>query len=730
MLNPRLSGNVIWVSLCFEKVVISSSKIVHNKVVENSFNTFALEMQKSLLIFFLVLSQNCFSQSGIWTWMNGDSIPGDVGHYGIQGIPSSLNHPPSLYEASQWTDLQGNFWLYGGTFNNFPAVGQWIENVLWKYDPTTYEWTWVNGDTIPAQAPVFGIKGIPSITNSPGANCSAATFIDGSGNLWLFGGTNGSILTSNQLWKYDLSTNMWTWMSGDSVYGVSAHYGIQGVPSIINYPSSRHECVSAWSENNNFWVFGGSSFLVGSLNDLWRYNSLTSEWTWMKGDSILSVVPIYGTKGISNQLNDPGGRLCYSHWKDANNNFWLFGGCAATNGAPYFSDMWKYDLSNNEWTWMSGSNLQNDSGIFNDYCNYDSLQYPCSRWENKACWVDSCGTFWMMGGRFNEYLNDLWRFNPNSNQWRLVNGEAVSNSFGNYGVIGVSALSNNCPSRFGAVSWLDQNGNLWLFGGYTPRSSPIHTIGDLWRFTPDSGCSSCNFPFAAFTNNNPSICPGSCTNFFNLSPNANTFQWYFQGGSPDTSPSANPSNICYASPGSYDVTLITSNGTMHDTVTYFNYVHVFPYPSAQSITQNGDTLIAIQGSLNYQWFLNGNVISGATDYSYVALMSGNYNLIATDSNGCEVEAAIFNVMVSSNEHIENLILDIYPNPAHDQLIISCPDCRENFRISVFNLMGILQFQIQDMPLNNFLDVSFLTPGIYIAELSAKEKKYRVRVVKL
>ena len=43
----------------------------------------------------------------------------------------------------------------------------------------------------------------------------------------------------------------------------------------------------------------------------------------------------------------------------------------------------------------------------------------------------------------------------------------------------------------------------------------------------------------------------------------------------------------------------------------------------------------------YQWYYDGILIPGATDYFYIAPQSGNYNVVATDANDCEVEAVIF-----------------------------------------------------------------------------------------
>jgi hypothetical protein len=65
------------------------------------------------------------------------------------------------------------------------------------------------------------------------------------------------------------------------------------------------------------------------------------------------------------------------------------------------------------------------------------------------------------------------------------------------------------------------------------------------------------------------------------------------------------------------------------------YITVYPFPPAQGILQSGDTLYANAGAVTYQWYFNNNLIPGATNYFYVAPASGDYNVVATDGNGCE-----------------------------------------------------------------------------------------------
>lgn len=68
-------------------------------------------------------------------------------------------------------------------------------------------------------------------------------------------------------------------------------------------------------------------------------------------------------------------------------------------------------------------------------------------------------------------------------------------------------------------------------------------------------------PIANFTiNGTMPLCEDACTTFNNLSSNNPTsYLWTFPGGTPNTSTTANPGNICYDSAGVYSVSLLVTN---------------------------------------------------------------------------------------------------------------------------------------------------------------------------
>jgi hypothetical protein len=280
----------------------------------------------------------------------------------------------------------------------------------------------------------------------------------------------------------------------------------------------------------------------------------------------------------------------------------------------------------------------------------------------------------------------------------------------------------------GAVGWTAKNGDFYLYGGGS-GTNLSETHGDLWKFVPDPNCPqfTCTPPIVNFNTALPQICPGTCTSFLNLSVNASSYEWNFPGATPGTSTAVNPNNICYSSPGSYDVQLIATNSNGSDTLTLQNYITVYPFPFPQGIQQSEDTLFANQGATSYQWYFNGNIIGGATDYFYIAQTSGDYNVIATDANGCEVEAVITDVLAHTPLAVGYLPLAIYPNPVSETIEVRGLGTNSADEVLIYNVVGEKVFSAIDCKLP-IVDCQ-LSSGMYYIEITVNNKIFRSKFMK-
>jgi N-acetylneuraminic acid mutarotase len=277
----------------------------------------------------------------------------------------------------------------------------------------------------------------------------------------------------------------WTWMNGSNSFTtVSGNYGTQGVENSTNVPSGRYGAASWIDANGNFWMFGGHDSQSNNFNDLWKFNSVTSRWTWISGSNSANASGNYGTKGAAASDTTPGARYGAVTWRDSNGNFWLFGGFGP------FNDLWKFNPSTNQWTWINGSNVGSARGDYGTKGVSASSNVPGAR-MNAISWIDSTNNLWLFGGtgidsnNQNKVLNDLWKFNPSTEQWIWMSGSNIGNQSGVYGTQGAAASGNVPGAHEDSMSWMDNAGNLWLFGGGGyPESGPYSLLDDLWKFTP------------------------------------------------------------------------------------------------------------------------------------------------------------------------------------------------------------------------------------------------------
>ncbi len=199
---------------------------------------------------------------------------------------------------------------------------------------------------------VYGSLEIATTTTMPGSRAYAVGFT-ASNAFYLFGGSGYDSITigyNSDLWKFNYSSLLWSWVAGPNFVGATSEAGELGQSSIYFYPSARAYSTAWTDSSDNLWLFGGVFGVV--LNDLWKWNA-SNGWAWMSGSlNQSSPSPGYYSK-IYTTLNQPAARGTAVSWIDSQNNLWLYGG---VNSPAVFDDVWMYNTTNGMWIWISGTN--------------------------------------------------------------------------------------------------------------------------------------------------------------------------------------------------------------------------------------------------------------------------------------------------------------------------------------------------------------------------------------
>jgi N-acetylneuraminic acid mutarotase len=345
-----------------------------------------------------------------------------------------------------------------------------------------------------AQTTGIWTQEIASGASNPGPRDSHSGWKDAYGNFWIYGGEINS-QSLNDLWKYDPVAGQWTRVSGDSGTYVPGVYGTKGVAAPANKPGARSGQNGWAGASGHFWVFGGygmdSASQLNMLNDLWEYDTLTKQWTWISGDPAGADAGIYGVKGVADSTNKPGSRFYSSGWSDNAGNVWIFGGYGYDDARVQgvLNDLWKYDIHTGKWTWVSGDSTAvpagvTAQGIYGTKGLADTANKPPARYLHSAVF-DGAGNAWIFGGvdDANSTYNDLWKYALSTNQWTWVSGDNTPNNAGTYGQKGYASTAGEPGARYGVVFEGDNSGHLWLFGGLGYFSSGELYLNDLWGYT-------------------------------------------------------------------------------------------------------------------------------------------------------------------------------------------------------------------------------------------------------
>ncbi|MCW5908698.1 MAG: T9SS type A sorting domain-containing protein [Chitinophagales bacterium] len=150
-------------------------------------------------------------------------------------------------------------------------------------------------------------------------------------------------------------------------------------------------------------------------------------------------------------------------------------------------------------------------------------------------------------------------------------------------------------------------------------------------------------------------------------------------------------------------------------------VHALPNPT---ITQSGFTL-STQLFAAYQWQLNGNNISGATNQTHTATQNGSHTVVVTDANGCSNTSSAVNVTGVGITEVVDFRSVIYPNPATIELTVEADEMLQS--IVITDIIGkTVVGQSEIFSLKSKIDVSRLAESTYFIRITTTTGKTVVK----
>ena len=215
------------------------------------------------------------------------------------------------------------------------------------------------------------------------------------------------------------------------------------------------------------------------------------------------------------------------------------------------------------------------------------------------------------------------------------------------------------------------------------------------------------------------ICTGDST-VLTASSSTGTFAWSNNGVV-----IANATSKTYAvlGAGNYRIVNTDTKGCSSESSGFT--VGVNPLPAKPVISWSGVQFSTTATGVNYQWLLNGALVSGATASTHKPLNTGDFRLRVTDPNGCVNVSDSFKLVVTALANLvttpSSNIATVYPNPASNKVVLefaTLPAINLNFQL-VSPSGKVLSSTIGRNKVN-VIDVSKLESGNYFIRVIGKK----------
>eukprot|EP01130_Rhizamoeba_saxonica_P008746 TRINITY_DN3537_c0_g1_i1.p1 TRINITY_DN3537_c0_g1~~TRINITY_DN3537_c0_g1_i1.p1 ORF type:complete len:495 (-),score=138.01 TRINITY_DN3537_c0_g1_i1:20-1504(-) len=300
--------------------------------------------------------------------------------------------PSGISSHTMVQDTPNSFITFGGEFESEQRV-----NGVWRYDTTTNVWDdIIDNSSGENEISTFGDSPRPGSTTGHGM-----VLIDNE-TMVMFGGygaDENDFGDVDHIWLFNPVHNVWFFLDGNLGVNPATNYSngtaTPGGMSDFGMAIDRDKWV--------FYVYGGYNYINYTANDgLWKYDLDLQIWEFLSGsktpDKPANFTEGYyhpgGLYGLSMDISEDGQYL------------YIFGG---SREYYRFNNLWRYNLNENEWEWLSGSKTGGSTiSVYNT-----GEASPGGNTNGCFFWYNSSSFFYYGGfgfdGTGSGFLNDLWR---------------------------------------------------------------------------------------------------------------------------------------------------------------------------------------------------------------------------------------------------------------------------------------------------------------------------------
>jgi PKD repeat protein len=252
-----------------------------------------------------------------------------------------------------------------------------------------------------------------------------------------------------------------------------------------------------------------------------------------------------------------------------------------------------------------------------------------------------------------------------------------------------------------------------------------------------------NMPVANFEADVTEVFVNETVQFTDRSENATEWDWYFEGGEPETSTVQNPT-VLYKNPGSFNVKLKVFNSSCSNESLKENYItvtQVIELPKADfevdktEIVAN-ETVQFTDKSTNttaWEWFFEGGTPATSSEQNPAVLYetTGKFNVtlqVTNEFGNDEMEKENYITVnpLIINE-IDGINVKIFPNPVAQETILMLETDVTIYKIELVNLLGATVKTSYPNAVSCNFSVANIEKGIYLLRIETQKGGYTTKI---